>query len=131
MAVCFTLETLSEQTLGIEPDPNQISVDDYLSSLGDANPGEAAPEQTPIDELFELLSSACNGEFSREDIAEIHDAMNETGLFDMAFDSALARTDFLQRKYNQMNAQDTRNQKRGAKPITHRLKYLLTLIKKA
>lgn len=129
-AICFTLETLSDETLGIETDPNQVTVEGYLAEVASNASTEAVPATSRIDDLFELLSGACNGEFSREDIVVIHDTMNELEIFPWSSEGDLRRVDFLQRKYNKLNQEAAKKERRGEKPIVHRLKYLLTLIRK-
>jgi len=141
VAVRFTLETLSDKALGIEVDPNQHTIEEYLDGKWDAlagtdlNEAEAevssvpAEELSPIEELFELLSGACNGEFSREEIVELHDAMNALEVFPMSRDSELARVDYLHRKYNSLAVANKRSIDKGKGPIKYRHRYLLTLIK--
>lgn len=130
VAVRFAVETLSDETLGIETDPNQVTVESYLAGLASDASTEAVPASSRIDDLFELLSEACNGEFAREDIVVIHDTMNELNIFPWSSEGDLQRVDFLQHKYNRLEQEAAKKERMGEKPIAHRLNYLLALIRK-
>lgn len=125
-SIRFTVETLSDEMLGIEADPNQFTVEEYLAMIS----GEDQPRATPMDELLDLLSSVCDNEFSREDVVMLHDAMNELNIFPLSFDSSIDRADFLRQKYNAMVAEDVKKKSKGQKPIANRRNYLLSLIRK-
>ncbi len=117
-AIRFTLETLADQ-ITEQPDhnvlPGQLSLEDCV------------PKMTPYDELIDMLSDICNGEFGREDVIVLHETMLALP-FNHYFEDNLDRANFLRRQYNKVNAMQKRMESKGEK-MGSRLAYLQGIIK--
>ncbi len=107
-AIRFTLETLADS---IEPPiPGQMTIADYEDLVLD-----------PDDPLI-FLSSACNNEFSREQMEVLLAAIAAKDLPPHPDGLEFARYHYLQQQYAMLNV------RAAAGKITHRFEYLLKMI---
>lgn len=114
-AITFTLETLSDTE---KENSEQLTLFDGVQ--------EAPPPDSMEDRLM-FFSEACDNSFSIEQVQVFFDILIQ--IFPAVGDD-LKRYDYLYRKYHELLAEEARKKSKGEKPILHRDKYLVALIKK-
>lgn len=97
-----------------------------LSNRSEDNVREAPPADS-MEERLLFFSEACDNSFSIEQMQVIFDILVQ--LFP-AVGADLERYDYLYRKYHELLAEQARKKSKGEKPILHRDKYLVALMKK-
>ena len=129
VAVRFTLVTLSDEFI---EDSNQLAFDEQINAHEQSDDEEEKWLKIYGSEQLAILAEACQYEFSKEDMEQIFRVLTRINIpkDHNTGDLTWGRHFYLREKYAALNAEASKKERKGEKPIKDRCRYFLSMLEK-
>jgi plasmid replication initiation protein len=129
VAVRFTLATLSDEFI---KDSNQLVFDEQINVHVQSDDEEEKWLKVYGSEQLAILAESCQYEFSKEDMEQIFRVLTRINIpkDHNTGDLTWGRHFYLREKYAALNAEASKKERKGEKPIKDRYRYFLSMLEK-